>query len=82
MFEAAKRIEAEAWIVKGYQINLYYRKKCQDQDNIAASCKAYLDGVSDSCHQDDKTFKLLGVYTEKDNENPRLEILIEVEELL
>lgn len=84
MFEAAKRIEAEEWIITGYRLHPIYKdqRSVLDQDAVVSSVKAYLDGIADTAHQDDKHFRCGGVTHSFDKENPRMEILLEVEELI
>lgn len=83
MFTESRKISAEVWRIKSYSLRGYFKtSRHWDDDNLSASCKNYRDGIADTAGQDDKTFKCTGVQTFTDKENPRLEIIIEVEELI
>jgi len=83
MFAAMKSVEAEVWIIASYSLRAYFKtKRHMDDDNIASGCKSYRDGIADAAGQDDKTFKCTGVQTFTDTKNPRLEILLEITELV
>lgn len=83
MFEAAKKIDAAAWVIRSYSIKTYFKtKRHWDDDNITASVKNVRDGIADTARQDDKTFKCTGIETFTDTKNPRLEIVLDVEELV
>lgn len=83
MFEAAKQIEAEVWIIKGYTLKGYFKtKRHWDQGNLLASFKGAEDGIADAAKQDDKTFKCFGIETFTDTKNPRLEVVMEIEEII
>ncbi len=83
MFEAAKQIDAPAWIIRGYTLKGYFKtKRHWDQGNLLASIKGIEDGIADTAKQDDKTFKVLGIETYTDTKNPRLELVLEIEELV
>lgn len=82
MFKAVKELECEVWFIKGYVINQFYKTRQQDSDNIVSACKAYLDGIADVAKQDDKTFRCNGSLAFKDSKNPRLEIVMEIEEIV
>lgn len=84
MFEAAKRIDAEVWIIKGYRLNYWFKtKRLWDADNCTGfAVKATLDGIADAANQDDKTFEYLGLTRTTDTKNPRLEIILLIDELI
>lgn len=62
----------------GYQLHFYYpNKRVRDKDNAGASCKSYMDGISDACGQDDSEWEHNGIRFHTDKENPRVEIVME-----
>lgn len=62
----------------GYHLAFYYKDaRRRDDDNAAASCKAFRDGIADALGVDDNTLKLLEIPTfQIDRENPRVEITL------
>lgn len=83
MFVEMQKIESPAWMVAGYYLKAYHKtSRHLDDDNLIGSGKASRDGVADAAGQDDRTFKCLGVETFTDKDNPRLEMIIEIEELV
>jgi len=83
MFDAAKKIPAEVWCLKSYSLRGYFKtSRHWDDDNLSASAKNVRDGIAETARQDDRTFKCTGVQTFTDRENPRLEVILEVEEIL
>jgi hypothetical protein len=84
MFEAMKTIEAEVWVIKSYHLNYFFKtSRHWDSDNCGGlSTKAIMDGIADSSKQDDKTFEFTGVSRFTDKTNPRLEVVLEIEELV
>jgi len=64
----------------GYTLTFYHAtKRNRDDDNAAASCKSYRDGIADALRMDDH--KLTMSATPQmliDPTNPRLEILLHV----
>jgi crossover junction endodeoxyribonuclease RusA len=60
----------------GYRLDFYWATaRRRDRDNATASCKAYLDGISDAIEQDDSEWDFDGVRFETDRSNPRLEVV-------
>lgn len=83
MFDAIKTVDCPAWVIAGYHLKGYFKtKRHWDQDNLVSSNKARIDGIADAAGQDDRTFRCLGVETFTDKERPRLEILLEIVELI
>ena len=83
MFSEIQKIEAEVWVISSYSLVAYFKtKRHMDDDNISASAKSYRDGIADSAGQDDKTFKCTGVTTLTDTKMPRLDIRLEITELI
>ena len=90
--KAAAKKKARSWGAKlaswlkgkrfsSYQLHFYWKdKRRRDQDNASASCKAYLDGISDAVGQDDSEWLHNGVRFHLDKENPRLEVVFELSE--
>jgi len=62
----------------GYTLAFHYPdKRRRDDDNAAASCKAYRDGIADALGVDDNTLRLIAIPTfHLDRTNPRLEITL------
>jgi hypothetical protein len=82
-FVAFKSIECPLWLLSSYKLKAYFKtNRHQDDDNISASAKSYRDGIADAANQDDRHFRCMGVTTETDRDNPRLEIVLEIEELV
>jgi hypothetical protein len=84
MFEAMKTLEAEVWVIKSYHINYFFKtSRHWDADNCGGlSTKAIMDGIADASRQDDKTFEFTGVSRFTDKSNPRLEVVLEIQDLL
>ena len=62
-----------------YRLFFFWKdKRRHDRDNASASCKAYLDGVSDAIGQDDSEWEFDGVRFGIDRDNPRVEIHAEI----
>lgn len=59
-----------------YRLTFYWPDLRQrDDDNAAASCKAYRDGIADAIGVDDRTLKFHGpAKMLLDRKNPRLEV--------
>ena len=53
----------------------------QDDTNLIASCKAYEDGLQDAVNQDDSTWEMEKPVHYVDENNSRLEIHINIEQL-
>jgi len=82
-FKLIKDIDCPAWVLTGYYLKAYFRtKRHWDDDSVSSSAKAVRDGIADAIGQDDRNFKCLGVETFTDTKNPRLEVHLEVEELV
>jgi len=63
---------------KSYRLRFFWETKHRhDADNAVASCKSFLDGISDAIGQDDSEWEFNGVRFELDRDNPRLEIEFE-----
>lgn len=63
-------------VFAGYRLDFYWANaRRRDRDNATASCKAYLDGISDAVEQDDSEWEFDGVRFEIDRANPRLEVV-------
>ena len=62
----------------GYTLAFFYKDaRRRDDDNAAASCKAYRDGIADALGVDDNTLRLLEIPTFSiDRANPRVEITL------
>jgi hypothetical protein len=62
----------------GYRLAFYWAtKRRRDDDNAAAMCKAYRDGIAEALGVDDSTLKMHGpVGMECDRLRPRLEITL------
>lgn len=54
----------------------YSQNRNRDDDNAAASCKAYRDGIADALRIDDSTLHLRATTLAVDKKNPRLEITL------
>lgn len=81
MFEAIKPLGP--FVVISYTLHPFFKtSRFQDDDNISGGFKATRDGIADACRQDDRTFKCAGVFPAKDASNPRLEVVITIEELI
>ena len=66
----------------GYSLAFHYPedKRRRDDDNAAASCKAYRDGIADALHIDDHNLPMVALPTFAiDREHPRLEITLHPE---
>lgn len=63
--------------VISYELHFYWGdERRRDEDNAAASCKPYLDGISDYLEQDDSEFSFNGVKFFVDKERTRVQICI------
>jgi len=83
MFVAMQQIEAEVWVLKGYILNAFFKtKRHWDDDSVGGAFKAGRDGIADAIMQDDRNFKCLGTHTFTDSKNPRLEIVLDIVELV
>jgi hypothetical protein len=62
----------------GYALAFYFPTKVRrDDDNAAASCKAYRDGIADALKMDDHRLPMVaGPIMGHDPANPRLEITL------
>jgi len=82
-FKLIKDIDCPAWVLKGYHVRAYFKtKRWWDVSNLLASMKAVEDGVSDAIGQNDKTFEAPTVERFTDTQNPRLELLLDIELLV
>lgn len=82
-FVAIREIDCEQWVLKKYHVRAYFStKRLWDRSNLLASMKAVEDGISDAVEQNDVTFEDATVERFTDTKNPRLEIVLEIEELL
>ncbi|MDR1190643.1 MAG: hypothetical protein LBK60_03125 [Verrucomicrobiales bacterium] len=52
-------------------------RRRRDRDNLAASCKAYLDGIAAALGQDDSAWEFYGVAIEQGAEK-RIKIILEL----
>ena len=52
------------------------QERTRDDDNAAASCKAYRDGIADALRIDDSTLRFQSLTASIDRLKPRLEILL------
>jgi crossover junction endodeoxyribonuclease RusA len=52
------------------------QERNRDDDNAAASCKAYRDGIADALRIDDSTLRIQSLTAAIDRTNPRLEITL------
>lgn len=64
--------------VAGYVLRFFFKtRQHRDDDNAAASCKAYRDGIADALRIDDHTLRMVcSPEMRHDPENPRLEITL------
>jgi hypothetical protein len=69
------------FVVVSLTYRAYWKHRGRDDVNLLASCKAYEDGIQDALRQDDSTWSLEKPIHLKDADNPRLEILINIEAL-
>src|SRR5688572_24820848 len=82
-FKLIKEIDSPVWILKGFHVRAYFRtKRMWDRTNILSSLKAVEDGISDAVGQNDVTFEDTKIERFTDTKNPRLEILLEIEEIV
>lgn len=82
-FLAIKDIECEEWLLTGYTLKVYFStKRHWDELNLVSAFKAQEDGIADAVKQNDRNFKILGVERYTDTKNPRLEVILQIEELL
>lgn len=60
-----------------YRLTFYHAlRRARDDDNAAASCKAYRDGIADALRIDDSTLSHHGTTLLIDSKLPRLEITL------
>jgi hypothetical protein len=60
-----------------YSLAFHYKKnRNRDDDNAAASCKAYRDGIADALRIDDSTLRIDTLSANVDRQQPRLEIML------
>jgi hypothetical protein len=52
------------------------QERNRDDDNAAASCKAYRDGIADALRIDDSTLRIQSLTAAIDRTNPRLEVTL------
>jgi len=73
-----RRSARELPVFTGYKLDFFWPNLIpRDDDNAAASCKAYRDGIADALHMDDNRLPMAGTPTfHLDRENPRLEITL------
>lgn len=82
-FLLIKGIECPLWVLKGYYVRAYFStKRHLDQMNLISSCKAVEDGIADAVNQNDRNFEILGIERFTDAKNPRLEIILVIDELI
>lgn len=55
-----------------YRIEWFFKGRKPDSDNLAATCKAYLDGVADVLGVDDMNLEFDGVTRIHDKSNPHI----------
>lgn len=82
-FVAFQRIESPVWVIKGYTLKAYFKtKRHWDADNTLSACKGLLDGISDASGQNDKNFELTKVERYTDTQRPRLEVILDILEIV
>ena len=71
------------FVVVSIQYRAFWKTKGRRRDdvNLIASCKAYEDGLQDAVKQDDRTWSIEKPEHKYDPDRPRLEILINIQEL-
>jgi hypothetical protein len=67
--------------IKSYRLEFTFAdRRRRDRDNFSGRCKAYLDGIADAFNQNDSEWDFNGVkFLEPDKNNPRVEIVLELE---
>lgn len=82
-FAEFKKIESPCWILRKLHYKAYFRtKRMWDRSNILMATKALEDGIADAACQNDVNFDDPTVERFTDTKNPRLEIILHIDELI
>lgn len=82
-FVEFQKIESPVWILRRIHYKAYFRtKRMWDRSNLIMAAKSVEDGIADAANQNDVHFEDPIVERFTDTKNPRLEIILEVEELI